>query len=146
MVYGGHKSNWGHAKRSESNLMAFALVYTSTCMRQFPFLPPPSPGGRFAEAFVNNTCILASPGDTYLELGSDCSPGLSLSSQIVLANNTLLAPPGVGTGSVKCGTRTLSFSEWVASGSEPGSTLGAVPATQVILGWARELLTIPRIP
>lgn len=143
MVYGGHKSNWGHAKRSESNLMAFALVYTSTCMRQFPFLPPSSPGGRFAEAFVNNTCILGSLGDVYLDLGSDCSPGPTLATQIMLANNSLLAPPGSGTGDVKCGRRTLSFSDWVASGSEPGTTMGPVPPTQVILGWARELLTIP---
>jgi hypothetical protein len=139
-VYGGHKSNWGHAKRSEANLMAFALVYTSTCMRQFPFLPPASPGGRFAEAFIGNTCILAAAGDVYLDLGSDCTPGPALASQIVLANNTLLAPPGPGTGAVKCGRSTLSFAEWVASGSEPGTTLGAVPPTPVILGWAQELL------
>ena len=143
MVYGGHKSNFGHAKRSEANLMAFALVYTSTCMRQWPALPPASPGGRFAEAFVGNTCILASAGDTYLDLGSDCAPGPALISQILLANNTLLAPPGASTGGVKCGSRTLSFSEWVASGSEPGTTLGAVPPTPVIIGWARDLLGIP---
>ena len=146
MVYGGHKSNWGHAKRSEANLMAFALVYKNTCMRQFPFLPPPSPGGRFAEAYMGNTCILASAGDTYLDLGTDCRPGPSLASQIILANNTLLAPPGSGTGSVKCGDRTLSFSEWLASGSEPGTTLGEVPPTAEIIGWARSLLSIPPPP
>ena len=140
MVYGGHKSNWGRAKRSEANLMAFALVYTNTCMRQFPFLPPASPGGRFAEAYVGNTCILAEAGDTYLELGSDCTPGPALADQIVLANNTVLAPPGAGTGAVKCGGATLSFEEWLASGSEAGSTLGDVPPTPVILGWARSLL------
>jgi hypothetical protein len=142
-VYGGHKSNWGHAKRSEANLMAFALVYKNTCMRQFPFLPPASPGGLFAEAYVSNICILAEAGDTYLDLGSDCAPGPALASQIVLANNSIYAPPGPGTGSVLCGRATLSFAEWVASGSEPGSRLADVPPTAQIMEWARTLLSMP---
>jgi hypothetical protein len=143
MVYGGHKSNWGHAKRSEANLMVFPLVYKNTCMRQFPFLPPASPGGRFAEAYVGNTCILAAAGDTYLDLGSDCAPGPALASQIVLANNSVFAPPGAGTASVLCGRATVSFEDWVASGSEPGSTLAGVPPTAQIIEWARALLSIP---
>ena len=143
MVYGGHKSNWGHAKRSEGNLMAFALVYKSTCMRQFPFLPPSSAGGRFAEAYVGNTCILATAGDTYLDLGSDCTPGPALATQIVLANNSVYAPPGAGTANVLCGGVNVSFENWVSSGSEPGSVLADVPPTAQIIEWARALLSIP---
>jgi len=142
MVYGGHKSNFGHAKRSEANLMAFALVYTNQCMRQWPTLPPASPGGVFAEAYVGNTCILAEAGDVYLDLGADCVPGAALAAQIVLANNTILAPPGPDTASVKCGKNKISFSEWVASGSETGTTLGDLPDTKTIIGWARTLLNI----
>jgi hypothetical protein len=146
MIYGGHKSNWGHAKRSESNLMAFALVYKNTCMRQFPFLPPASPGGMFAEAYVNNTCILAEAGDTYLDLGSDCTPGPALASQIVLANNSVFAPPGATTASVLCGGKAVGFAEWAASGSEPGTRLADVPPTAEIIEWARALLSIRRSP
>ena len=110
--------------------------------RQWPALPPASPGGRFAEAYVNNRCILGEVGDVYLNLGSNCTPGPSLSLQIELANNTIYAPPGAGTASVLCGGATVGFDEWVASGSEPGTTLADVPPTAQIIAWARELLSI----
>jgi len=142
-VYGGHKSNFdGHSKRSAFNIYAFALVYANSCGRVFPSLPPPSPGGLFAEAFTGNTCILGGASDLYFDLGrSGCTPGPALASQMVFGNNTLFAPPGAGAGAVKCGGQTLSFEEWVASGSDPGSTLnGTVPSSQEIVAWARELL------
>lgn len=123
--------------------MAFAIVYKNTCMRQFPFLPPASPGGLFAEAYVNNRCILAEAGDTYLDLGSDCVPGATLANQIVLANNSVYAPPGAGTANVLCGGVNVSFETWVSSGSEPGSVLADVPPTAQIIEWARALLSIP---
>lgn len=142
MIYGGHKSNFdGHAKRSVSNIMAFPLVYQPQCMRIFPSLPLPSAGGFFAEGFVNNTCILTNPSDLYLDLGSSCTPGVGLALQIVLANNTVLAPAGA-TASVRCGNATLGFDTWMATGSDPGTTLGAVPPTAVILEWARDLLGV----
>ena len=120
--------------------MAFALVYKNTCMRQYPTLPPPSPGGLFAEAYINNTCILADADDTYLDLGTDCTPGSALISQIVLANNTILAPSGSDSAHVICGRSVYKFSDWVSSGSEPGTTLGDVPSTAQIIEWARALL------
>lgn len=143
-VYGGHKSNFdGHAKRSVSNLMAFPLVYLPQCMRIFPALPLPSADGFFAEAFVNNTCILADAGDSYLDLGAaNCTAGPGLSAQIVLANNSIYAPPS-SAAVVKCGGQVLTFQEWLATGSETGSTLGGdVPSTPQIIAWARALLNI----
>jgi hypothetical protein len=140
-VYGGHKSNFdGHSKRSISNIMAFAIVYQPQCMRIFPSLPVETGEGLFAEAYINNTCILASAGDMYLDLGSPCTPGAGLFAQIVLANNTILAPEGNGSASVHCGNETLSFDAWVATGSDPGTTLGAVPPSALIIEWARALL------
>ncbi len=111
-------------------------------MRQFPALPPASPGGLFAEAYIGNTCILAEAGDVYLDLGADCEPGPALGARIVLANNTVLVPPGSGSGGVRCGNQTLSFAEWGATGSDPGTTLGGVPPTAQIIAWARALLSI----
>ncbi len=120
--------------------MAFAIVYTPQCMRIFPSLPVESGNGLFAEAYINNTCILASAGDVYLDLGSPCVPGPGLAAQIVLANNSILAPAGNGSASVRCGAETLNFEAWAASGSDPGTTLGSVPPTAVIVEWARALL------
>lgn len=143
-VYGGHKSNFdGHAKRSVSNIMAFPLVYLPQCMRIFPALPLPSPEGFFAEAFVNNTCILTDEGDSYLDLGAaNCTPGSSLASQIVLANNSVYVPQN-SSADVKCGGKVFSFQDWMTTGSETGTTLTeSIPPTPQIIAWARALLGI----
>jgi hypothetical protein len=140
-IYGGHKSNFdGHNKRSVSNLFAFPLVYLPQCMRIFPSLPIATVGSTWAEDFINNTCILAGAADWYLDLGaSGCAPGAAIATQIVLQNNTVLVPPG-SNASVRCGSRVLTFDEWVATGSERGTTLGAVPPSAQIIAWARTLL------
>jgi hypothetical protein len=143
-VYGGHKSNFdGHAKRSVSNIMAFPLVYLPQCMRIFPALPRPSADGFFAEAFVNNTCILTDAADAYLDLGAaNCTPGPGLASQIVLANNSVYAPPN-SSAVVKCGGHVLAFQDWLATGSETGTTLvESIPPTAQIIEWVRALLSI----
>ena len=112
-------------------------------MRIFPSLPLPSAGGFFAEAFVGNTCILGSATDTYLDLGATgCAPGAALASQILLANNTVFAPPG-SNASVRCGAARLDFAAWAATGSEVGSTFtSSLPPTAQIIAWARSLLSI----
>jgi hypothetical protein len=140
-VYGGHKSNFdGHNKRSVGNLMLFPLVYAPQCMRIFPSLPVATADARWAEQFVNNTCILAGAADWYLDLGPDgCAPGAAVASQIVLENNTVLVPPG-SNASVRCGGAVLTFEQWMATGSEKGTKLGAVPPTAQIVAWARALL------
>jgi hypothetical protein len=143
-VYGGHKSNFdGHSKRSVSNIMAFPLVYLPQCMRIFPALPLPSPGGFFAEAFVGNTCILTDASDAYLDLGpTNCTPGPGLAAQIVLANNSVYAPPNA-SASVRCGGEVLPFAEWLQTGSETGTTLvDSIPPTPQIMEWVRALLNI----
>jgi len=122
MVYGGHKSNFdGHSKRSVANLLAFPLVYEPVCARFYVGLPPASPGGLWAEAFVNNTCVLASAGDRYLDLGTPCAAGeADFGSRLALGGNTVYAPPGSGA-SVRCGADTLDFGAWAATGADPGS-------------------------
>ena len=140
-VYGGHKSNFfGHNKKSITNLLLFPIVYLPQCMRIFPSLPVATSDARWAEQFVNNTCILAGATDWYLDLGPDgCAPGAAIATQIVLENNTVLVPPG-SNASVRCGGAVLSYDEWMATGSERGTTLGTVPPTAQIIAWARALL------
>ena len=140
-VYGGHKSNFdGHNKRSVSNLMLFPIVYAPQCMRIFPSLPVATADAHWAEQFVSNTCILASAADWYLDLGPDgCAPGAAVASQIVLENNSVLVPPG-SNASVRCGGTILTFAEWMATGSERGTTLGMVPPTAKIVARARAVL------
>jgi len=71
-----------------------------------------------------------------------CSPGASLVSQIVLANNSLYAPLNSSLN-VRCGGNTYPLVDWLASGSEPGTRLiGDKPDTSFIVGLARDLLGI----
>ena len=144
MVYGGHKSNFfGHSKRSVSTLMAFHLVYQPLCLRIYAGIPLASPGGIYAEGYVNNTCILASPSDLYMSLGSPCTPGeADLSLRIELGGNTVYAPAG-GRAGVQCGNQTLTFDAWVATGADPRSVLvEGVPSSAQIMAWAAALLGI----
>ena len=63
--------------------MIFPIVYKPQCGRWFPSLPLSSPDGIYAEAYINNTCILTSVTDQYMDFGAkDCLPGSSLASQI----------------------------------------------------------------
>jgi hypothetical protein len=145
MVYGGHKSNFfGHSKRSSSNIMAFPLVYQPLCLRIYAGLPPASPGGLFAEGFTNNTCILASASDLYMNLGSPCVAGEpDLALRIRLGGNTVYAPAG-GLAGVLCGNATLPFEAWSATGSDPGTVhIEGVPSSELIVEWAAALLGIP---
>jgi hypothetical protein len=140
--FSGHKSNFdGHSKKSISNLMIFPIVYKPQCGRWFPSLPLSSPDGIYAEAYINNTCILTSVTDQYMDFGAkDCLPGSSLASQIVLANNSLYAPSNSSLN-VLCGGNTYSLVQWLESGSEPGTRLiGEVPTTLYIIELARDLL------
>ena len=141
-LFSGHKSNFdGHSKKSISNLMIFPIVYKPQCGRWFPSLPLPSLNGVYAEAYVNNTCILTSVADQYMDFGEKgCSPGASIVSQIELANNSLYAPLNSSLN-VRCGGNTYPLVDWLASGSEPGTKLiGDIPDTSFIIGLARDLL------
>jgi len=147
MVYGGHKSNFfGHSKRSSANIMAFPLVYQPLCLRIYAGLPAASPGGLFAEGYTNNTCILASATDLYMNLGSPCTAGEhDLALRIRLGGNTVYAPAG-GFAGVLCGNATLPFAEWAATGADPGTMLiEGVPSSAQIVEWAATLLGIPPV-
>jgi hypothetical protein len=145
MVYGGHKSNFfGHSKRSASNIMAFPLVYQPLCLRIYAGLPTASPGGLFAEGYTNNTCVLASASDLYMNLGSPCAPGEpDLALRIRLGGNRVFAPAG-GQAGVLCGNATLPFEAWSATGADPGSVhVEGVPPSAQIVAWAAALLGVP---
>ena len=138
-VYGGHKSDFdGHAKQSYSNVLAFANVYGSRCV-SIMNLPHAAPNAFFAEAFYNNTCILTSQGDVYLDLGS-CTPDATLPNRMILGGNRVFVP-GSAT-SVTCG-KSFQFADWIATGLDPGTTVGEVPPTPTIIAMARSLLSIP---
>ena len=145
MVYGGHKSNFfGHSKISANNIMAFPLVYQPLCLRIYAGLPPASPGGLFAEGYTNNTCVLASATDLYMNLGSPCVAGEpDLALRIRLGGNRVYTPAG-GLAGVLCGNATLPFEAWSATGADPGTErVEGVPSSAQIVAWAAALLGIP---
>lgn len=136
-VYGGHKSDFdGHAKRSYNNLHAYANVYGSRCVGIMN-LPHAATSDFFAEAYVNNTCVLAAAGDAYLDLGSPCSPDSTFPSRMILGNNSLYVPNS--TAVVNCG-KSYKFQDWMGLGFDNGSTIAELPSSATIVAWARALL------
>ena len=136
-VYGGHKSDFdGHAKRSFRNIHAYSNVYGSKCVGIMN-LPHASPNNFFAEGYFENRCVLANAGDGYLDLGSPCSVDSTLANRMILGNNTVYAPNS--SVSVSCG-KTYSFTEWAATGADPGTTVADLPSAATIIGWARVTL------
>lgn len=139
-VYGGHKSDFdGHAKRSVGNLFAYANVYGARCLSIS--LPLADPTGLWAEGFVNNTCVLADAGDTYLNMDG-CSPtDPTFGLRMLVGNNSVYAP-GADV-MVSCG-KSMPFSQWQAYGLDKGTTVGDAPASATIIGWAAALLGLPQ--
>jgi hypothetical protein len=143
-VNGGHKSDFdGHGKHSVGNLMAYAYVYGNKC---FSLMQTPYPGGvglPYAEGYAGNTCILATAGAPYLELGQRCVADNSTGQLALwLGNNTVYAPGADVT--VSCG-KSYTGAEWLALGLDAGSSVrdSTNLTTATILGWARDLLGMP---
>ena len=73
-----------------------------------------------------------------MDLGSGCAATHDLANRMLLGNNTIYLPGGLG-GSVSCG-KTYSFAEWIALGLDKGTTIADIPSSAVIVGWARTML------
>lgn len=98
---------------------------------------PPHPG--YNEGYYNNTCILAQAGAPYLSIGSACSLTNLTTITVTTGNNAVYAPDGTTTVTA-CG-KTMSFAQWLAVGSDSGTTLTpAIPPSSQIIAWARQLL------
>ena len=63
-------------------------------------------------------------------------------NRMILGNNTVYVPSS--SASVSCG-KSYTFTEWVATGADPGTTIAEQPSSATIIGWARELLSIPTL-
>ena len=140
-IYGGHKSDFdGHQKISYNNIMAFANVYGSRCLAiGMPVKGVDSNGVPFEEGYYNNTCILESAGLEYLSIGG-CSTNPNQYA-VITHDNKIYAPNSSVV--VTCGS-TLNFTEWQATGLDPGTTVNDIPDTATIIGWAANLLSIPQ--
>jgi len=113
-VYGGMKSNFeGHNKRSSNNVHAFASVYGDKCLGGINQI-----SDEYAEGYFNNTCILTSAGDPYIQLSS-CSL-TAADYHTITHDNIVYAPDGNVT--VSCG-KELSGGEWLAAGLDAGSVI-----------------------
>ena len=123
-------------------MLAFANVYGSKCVG-IGNAPHAAPNSFFAEGFWNNTCILASAGDTYLDIG-DCRADATLANRVVLGGNRVLSP-GAAAAPVNCG-KTYAFADWIALGLDTGTTLGDVPPTPQIVQLAHAVLGMPSPP
>ena len=94
----------------------------------------------FAEGFWNNTCILTSAGDTYLDIG-DCAADATLANRVILGNNRIMSPGG-SAAPVNCG-KSYAFADWIKLGLDVGTTLSDIPPTPQIMDMARAVLSIP---
>ena len=125
----------GHAKRSFSNVHAFASVYGTKCLG-ISNLPHAAENDFFAEGYWDNKCILASAGAPSLQMG-DCATDATFPTRMIVGNNTVYAPNASAT--VSCG-KGYSFQEWVALGLDQGTTIADVPATADIIQMFKDVL------
>jgi hypothetical protein len=124
------KSNFeGHNKLSTNNMHAYASAYGEHCLMGLL-----QPAARYADAYSNNTCILGTAGDSYLELSravghvnvTDAS-----SVHLILGSNTIFAPNanvsvvfGTGIDAPFGGMQTIrNITSWLALGLDPGTTV-----------------------
>lgn len=137
------KSNFeGHNKRSTGNVHAFASVYGDHCLNGLNQI-----NDFYADGYANNvrpiirvtlplqnqtmthlttieqTCILAKAGDTYLGIGTQpgstpCSVANLSAIHIQLGGNIVYAPNASVT--VTCGT-PMSGDAWLAYGADTGT-------------------------
>mmetsp|Transcript_14885 Transcript_14885/g.44162 ORF Transcript_14885/g.44162 Transcript_14885/m.44162 type:complete len:907 (-) Transcript_14885:74-2794(-) len=135
-VFGGHKSDFnGHNKLSWGNLNVYPSVYGTKCVGIYG-LPNADPENRWNEGYWNNTCILPEANQPYLEVTGSCSFDKSIFT-ITMGGNKVYAPNANAT--VKCG-KTVSFTDFVASGLDPGSTIDDAPTAAQIIAWGQALL------
>eukprot|EP00052_Salpingoeca_macrocollata_P019021 m.157013 g.157013 ORF g.157013 m.157013 type:complete len:921 (+) comp20843_c1_seq1:32-2794(+) len=135
-IFGGHKSDFnGHNKRSHSNINVYPSVYGPRCV-MVP-LPDPKLGHDWDEAYSNCTCILATAGETYLDLGNCPKDVMAQDLTIILGSNKLYAPQAKVT--VKC-QRDYTLDEWQAAGFDKGTTVQDSPSVQQIVEMGRQLL------
>ena len=73
----------------------------------------------------------------------DCSPDGTLADRMLLGHNRVMVPGAQAT--VTCG-KTYAFSDWVALGVDPGTTISEQPSTQEIIEMARAVLGMPSAP
>lgn len=137
-VFGGHKSDFGgHSKLSYGNLNAYANVYGERCvmLQQLPY-----PGEN--EGYWNNTCVLATAGDKYLDIGGSCSTANKTAFAFTVHDNTVYVPGG--QTSVQCGG-DIAMDKWAATGLDPGTTVHdyASISAQDVVDWAAKLLGMP---
>lgn len=139
--FGGHKTDYdGHSKRSLSNLHVHPSVYGPTCVGLSAQQLPPA---GFAEAYMNNTCILSTAGEPVLRFADYvrvASPA-NFTQQMLVAHNTIYAPNG--DAGVRPGKylNISSFAAFSAAGYDRGSVvLSAMPSDDVVAAWARALL------
>ena len=138
-AYGGHKSDFdGHAKRSYNNVMAYAYTYGSKCVGIMN-LPFSDPKAFWAEGFMNNTCVLANAGDTYLDMGDCAVTDATLPRRMLLGGNRIFAPNA--DVAVTCGKK-YTFAEWMSYGFDAGTTVSGAPSSATMMSWARALLGI----
>jgi len=145
-VFGGHKSDFdGNNKISRSNLHIYPQVYGSTCLNiGAQNLPPQG----YAEGYYNNTCVLPYAGSHYLEIGgikgADCLDGSQIAKKIfeaglIAKGNKLYVP--TGDAKVRCGSNTVSVSEFHQEGYDTGTqVIAEPPKASTIIQWAKDLL------
>jgi len=139
-VFGGHKSDFdGNAKLAHHNLYVQPKVYGPSCINELQALPPEG----YAEGFYNNTCVLASANESYIQVADSACPG-SIAAGLLLGNNTVYVPGGQAR--VNCGHGTYSEYDagaFIGEGLDNGTVVsGDMPSSATLIEWARTLLSM----
>lgn len=125
-VFGGMKSNFeAHNKRSTGNVHAFASAYGEHCLNGVL-----QPELRYSDGYQNNTCILGTANDLYLQLSQavgNCSFRRGRRINLLLGGNTVYAPGGevsVGYGfgiDTPGATSIMPGADWLQLGLDNGT-------------------------
>eukprot|EP00696_Hemimastix_kukwesjijk_P008468 gnl/Hemi2/20698_TR6856_c0_g1_i1.p1 gnl/Hemi2/20698_TR6856_c0_g1~~gnl/Hemi2/20698_TR6856_c0_g1_i1.p1 ORF type:complete len:814 (+),score=271.94 gnl/Hemi2/20698_TR6856_c0_g1_i1:155-2596(+) len=136
LIYGGAKNYLGHSKTVQNNLYVYPDYSSSPfdsdhCTWSYYI---PNQAG-WDEVFTNNTCIVAN-GVPYGWSGCD-KTAPKASTPFTGFNSLYSANAQV---KIPCDTDTYTLATWQALGLDAGTTLGPLPDTATLIGWAKDLL------
>lgn len=136
---GGHKSDFGgYDKKTYNELQIYARVYAPQC-----FSVSTTGGPEHPEGYYNNTCIIdpSVQTPTVYNLQYSIDPTNATNNDFRTNGNAIVADGGADGAKVKIGSKTVSFSDWLAMGLDDGTTITSKqPSNDEIEAMARAKL------
>jgi len=135
-VYGGHKSDFGgHDKFTYNSIQAYAQDYAEGLCGEFN-----AEVSGYVDGFFDNRCVQG-VNTPYLIFDECNSTDIDPSVLPVVHSNQVFNPSG--SGSITCGSTTISEGQWQKMGFDPSTNFTTLPTNGEILNWASDLLGFP---